>query len=91
MGQFSPHMLSAAGGLLAYLQQTQLETMPYLKPLSAEWPDAFMVIDAATRKSLELSRTLTGERKGSLLSAIDKTSHRRRGPSVASSPFRAAN
>ena len=74
MGQFSPHMLSAAGGLLAYLQQTQLETMPYLKRLSAEWPDAFMVIDAATRKSLELSRTLTGERKGSLLSAIDKTS-----------------
>ena len=74
MGQFSPHMLSAAGGLLAYLQQTQLEAMPYLKPLSAEWPDAFMVIDAATRKSLELSRTLTGERKGSLLSAIDKTS-----------------
>ena len=74
MGQFSAQMLSAAGGLLAYLQQTQLETMPYLKPLSAQWPDAFMVIDTATRKSLELSRTLTGERKGSLLSAIDKTS-----------------
>ena len=74
IGQFSPQMLSAAGGLLAYLQQTQLATMPYLKRLSAEWPDAFMVIDAATRKSLELSRTLTGERKGSLLSAIDKTS-----------------
>ena len=74
LGQFSPPMLSAAGGLLAYLHQTQLEAMPYLKPLSAEWPDAFMVIDAATRKSLELTRTLAGERKGSLLSAIDKTS-----------------
>ena len=74
LGQFSPPMLSAAGGLLAYLRQTQLEAMPYLKPLSAEWPDAFMVIDAATRKSLELTRTLAGERKGSLLSAIDKTS-----------------
>ena len=74
LGQFSPPMLSAAGGLLAYLHQTQLEAMPYLKPLSAQWPDAFMVIDAATRKSLELTRTLAGERKGSLLSAIDKTS-----------------
>ena len=66
-------MLSAAGGLLAYLRQTQLEAMPHLVPLSAQWPDAFMVIDAVTRKSLELTRTLAGERNGSLLSAIDKT------------------
>jgi DNA mismatch repair protein MutS len=32
-----------------------------------------MEIDAATRRNLELTRTLTGERKGSLLAAIDRT------------------
>ena len=35
--------------------------------------DAAMEIDAATRRNLELSRTLTGERAGSLLSVIDRT------------------
>jgi DNA mismatch repair protein MutS len=32
-----------------------------------------MEIDPATRRSLELSRTLTGERRGSLLHAVDRT------------------
>ena len=66
LGQFSPPMLSAAGGLLAYLRQTQLEAMPY-KALSAQWPDAFMVIDAATRKSLELTRTLAGSARAAFI------------------------
>src|SRR6185437_4089906 len=34
---------------------------------------AFMEIDAATRRNLELVETLTGERKGSLLAVIDRT------------------
>ncbi len=73
MGQFSPEMLSAAGGLLNYLQKTQIQHMPYLLPLMAQSPQAFMLIDSATRKSLELTHTLSGERKGSLLYAIDRT------------------
>jgi len=73
LGRFSPQMLSAAGGLLRYLQKTQLEQMPYLTPLCAVMPQDFMVIDTATRKSLELTQTLSGERKGSLLYAIDET------------------
>ena len=72
-GQFTPPMLSAAGGLLAYLQRTQLNQMPRLAPLKALSKQAFMDIDAATRKSLELTRTLAGERTGSLLHAIDFT------------------
>ena len=32
-----------------------------------------LAIDAATRANLELTRTLSGERKGSLLDAIDRT------------------
>ena len=72
-GQFTPPMLSAAGGLLAYLQRTQLSQMPRLAPLCLLSKQAFMDIDAATRKSLELTQTLSGERAGSLLQAIDFT------------------
>ncbi len=72
-GQFTPPMLSAAGGLLAYLQRTQLQQMPRLSPPKISLKQAFLDIDAATRKSLELTQTLSGERAGSLLHAIDFT------------------
>jgi DNA mismatch repair protein MutS len=35
--------------------------------------DGVLEIDPATRRNLELTRTLSGERQGSLLSAIDQT------------------
>jgi DNA mismatch repair protein MutS len=72
-GHFTPPMLSAAGGLLAYLQRTQLQQMPRLSRLTILSKQAFMDIDAATRKSLEITQTLSGERVGSLLHAIDFT------------------
>jgi len=72
-GTFSPEMLSAAGGLIAYLQKTQLDQMPYLQPLKAISSDAFMVIDAAAQKSLELIKTTTQTRVGSLLHSVDRT------------------
>ena len=73
MGQFSRSCLSAAGGLLSYLQQTQLDQMPRLAALTRLSADDVMQIDPATRKSLELTRTLQGERQGSLLHAVDRT------------------
>ena len=73
LGAFSRAMLSAAGGLLTYLRQTQIESMPRLSRLSVLSQNAFMEIDAATRRSLELTQTLTESRSGSLLHAIDKT------------------
>jgi len=42
-------------------------------PLTVVSDAGFMEIDPATRRSLELSRTLTGERRGSLLHAVDRT------------------
>ena len=72
-GSFSPAILSAAGGLLSYLQATQLSQMPRLKPLSVSGAAHIVQIDAATRRSLEIVQTLSGEKKGSLLSAIDRT------------------
>ena len=55
-----------AGALLGYIEATQVGNMPRLLPLIAVSHANYMEIDPATRRSLELSRTLTGERRGSL-------------------------
>jgi DNA mismatch repair protein MutS len=72
-GAFTRAEVSAAGALIAYLDLTQKGSMPALPPLSRIAPRAFMGIDAATRRNLELTQTLSGDRKGSLLSVIDRT------------------
>ncbi len=72
-GAFSRAELSAAGALVFYLDLTQKGRRPSLKPLSQEAETGRMAIDAATRRNLELTETLAGERPGSLLSVIDYT------------------
>ena len=72
-GAFSRADLSAAGALIAYLDLTQKGKRPALKPLKRETQRTRMAIDAATRRNLELSETLSGERRGSLLHIIDYT------------------
>ncbi|HEY5339350.1 MAG TPA: DNA mismatch repair protein MutS, partial [Rhizomicrobium sp.] len=72
-GAFSRAELSAAGALVGYLELTQKGKLPALKPLAQTPERAFMGIDAATRKNLELIETLSGSRGGSLLSVIDRT------------------
>ncbi|MFM9829629.1 MAG: DNA mismatch repair protein MutS [Sphingomonas sp.] len=72
-GQFSRAALSAAGGLIAYLDHTAKGALPFLRsPVAAHAGDV-MAIDAATRESLELTATTSGARKGSLLEAVDRT------------------
>ncbi len=72
-GAFSRAELSAAGALVGYLDLTQKGKRPALKPLSREIETGRMAIDAAPRRNLELTETLSGERQGSLLSVIDFT------------------
>ena len=72
-GEFSRAMLSAAGALLGYLETTQIGNMPALNRLKTIVDASYMEIDPATRRSLELTRTLSGESRGSLLHAIDRT------------------
>ncbi len=72
-GDFSRPMLSAAGALLGYIEVTQVGNMPRLLPLIAVNEKSYMEIDSATRRSLELTRNLDGERRGSLLHAVDRT------------------
>lgn len=72
-GVLLPHDLSAAAALMAYLKQTQMEAALRLDVPRKEHAADVMRIDAATRRSLELMHTQYGERKGSLLHAIDRT------------------
>lgn len=72
-GNFSRTEISAAGTLIDYVDRTQKGKLPYLSRLSKMASNTTMEIDAATRRNLELTQTLNGERKGSLLSIIDKT------------------
>ena len=72
-GQFSRAGLAAAGGLVAYLEHTAKGALPFLRPPRLTRASAAMAIDAATRDSLELTCTTAGQRKGSLLDAVDRT------------------
>ncbi len=72
-GAFTRAEISAAGALTGYLDLTQKGKLPALKPLARISASGFMAIDAATRRNLELTETLSGTRKGSLLDIIDCT------------------
>ena len=72
-GRFSRAELSAAGAIIAYIERTQLGARPPLRPLRRDDSGAVMQIDAASRANLELARTLSGNRSGSLLATIDRT------------------
>lgn len=72
-GQFGPAELAASAAIIAYVERTQLGSRPPLSPPAREVEGAGLAIDAATRANLELTRTLSGERAGSLLATIDRT------------------
>jgi DNA mismatch repair protein MutS len=72
-GQLSRAGMAAAGGLVAYLDHTAKGSLPFLRPPRIGNAGEAMAIDAATRDSLELTQTQTGQRKGSLLDAVDRT------------------
>src|ERR1700675_4022997 len=64
---------TAAAAAVTYIDRTQVGKRPPLSPPSREASGTTMAIDPATRANLELTRTLSGERRGSLLDAIDCT------------------
>ena len=72
-GDFSRAELAAAGALIDYLELTQQGKLPRLSPLRRGGQGQAMEIDAATRRNLELTQSLSGVRKGSLLATIDRT------------------
>ena len=72
LGSPSRGELAAAGGLLAYLDATQKDAGILLEAPRRISRSAHMAIDAATRDSLELTRSVSGAVEGSLLGEIDR-------------------
>ncbi len=72
-GSLSRAEIASAGALIDYVTRTQKGKMPHIFRPRRIIGGAVMDIDPATRRSLELVRTQTGERRGSLLDCIDKT------------------
>jgi DNA mismatch repair protein MutS len=77
-GSFGRAEIAAAGALVDYVALTQQTGAqpggaPYLAPPQRVLPQSVMQIDAATRRNLELTASLSGERRGSLLATIDRT------------------
>jgi DNA mismatch repair protein MutS len=61
------------GALVGYVERMQRGAIPHLQLPQRFSTDAVLSIDLATRRSLELNKTLSGETKGSLLHIIDRT------------------
>ncbi|WP_036049855.1 DNA mismatch repair protein MutS [Sedimentitalea nanhaiensis] len=72
-GMFERAEISAMGALIDYLEITQKGKLPLLQKPQRDAEDRVVQIDAATRRNLELTRSLSGSRSGSLLSVIDRT------------------
>ncbi|WP_310241055.1 DNA mismatch repair protein MutS [Rhizobium rosettiformans] len=72
-GAFSRAEIAAAAAAVAYVEKTQISERPPLGLPERQNAASTLFIDPATRANLELVKTLSGERNGSLLKAIDRT------------------
>ncbi len=72
-GTFDRAELSAIAAAIGYIEKTQLSERPVLEYPEHDGAGQSLFIDPATRTNLELIRTLSGEKKGSLLKTIDRT------------------
>ncbi len=83
--QFATHDLSgfgcedleagirAAGALLVYARETQKGLLPHVRSLVPERFEETVAMDAATRRNLEIDRTLSGEGRAHLVGVLDRT------------------
>lgn len=67
--------ISAAGALLAYLEETQKNSLAHIRKINVLRRTLYMGLDASTRRNLELTQPLRfeGSKKGTLLYLLDKT------------------
>ncbi|MDR2837279.1 MAG: DNA mismatch repair protein MutS [Azonexus sp.] len=63
--------IAAAGALLQYAQATQSGKLPHLRALTVETENAYLGLDLATRRNLELTETLRGQPAPTLFSLLD--------------------
>ncbi|MEJ2529083.1 MAG: DNA mismatch repair protein MutS [Gammaproteobacteria bacterium] len=63
----------AAGSLLQYVSETQRSSLPHIRSLSVERNEDAVIIDAATRRNLELEHSLSGQAHHTLCGILDRT------------------
>ena len=66
-----PLAVQAAGAILAYLQETQKGAVAQIQRLATYSVAAYMALDTATRRNLELTESISGARTGSLLQVLN--------------------
>jgi DNA mismatch repair protein MutS len=64
--------IGAAGCLLQYVKDTQRSNLPHLRSMSHESRDASVILDAATRRNLEIDINMSGGDTNTLYSVLDK-------------------
>lgn len=65
--------ICAAGALLDYVKHTQRTALPHINAISVEATSAYLQLDAATRRNLEIDMTLRGETSPTLYSLLNTT------------------
>jgi DNA mismatch repair protein MutS len=68
-----PLGVAAAGCLLQYVNDTQRSALPHIRGLTVERRESFLIIDAATRRNLELTDSLSGQPRHTLAGVLDRT------------------
>jgi len=65
--------IAAAGCLLEYIKETQKTALPHIQSLSTEVRGDSIIMDASTRKNLELEYNLSGGTENTVASLMDST------------------
>jgi len=68
----APVALMAAGCLMQYVKDTQRASLPHIRAIALERADDYIVLDAATRRNLELTQNLSGGYDNTLASVLDR-------------------
>ncbi len=68
-----PVAISAAGCLLQYAHDTQRSALPHIQSMQAERSEETIILDASTRRNLELTLNLNGSTENTLAAIFDKT------------------
>jgi len=68
-----PLAVGAAGCLLQYVRDTQKSALPHLRGIRCEERDEALLLDAATRRNLELDSSLSGRTESTLVGVLDRT------------------
>ena len=65
--------IAAAGALLNYVKDTQRSDLPHIRAIHLESQSGAVILDAATRRNLEIDLTLSGSEEHTLYAVYDST------------------